>query len=90
MQKCDSLQPTTSERGFIHTLEGILKGGEWVCGERFTMADVYVGSQVDWGLGFGTMPSRPAFEDYAARLRERDACEAAKAIDNALIEKAGK
>ena len=39
---------------------------------------------------FGTMPSRPAFEDYAARLRERDAYEAAKAIDNALIEKAGK
>ena len=40
LQKYDSLQPTTSERGFMHTLEGHLKGGEWVCGERFTMADV--------------------------------------------------
>ena len=36
------------------------------------------------------MPSRPAFEDYAARLRERAAYKAAKAIDTALIEKAGK
>ena len=72
----------------LDTLEGHLEGGQWVCGERFTMADVYVGSQVDWGLGFGTMPSRPAFEDYAARLRERDAYKAAKAIDNALIEEA--
>ena len=74
----------------LDTLEGHLEGGQWVCGERFTMADVYVGSQVDWGLGFGTMPSRPAFEDYAARLRERDAYKAAKAIDNALIEEAQK
>ena len=74
----------------MHTLEGHLKGGEWVCEKRFIMADVYVGSQVDWGLGFGTMHSFPAFEDYAARLRERDAYKAAKAIDNALIEEAQK
>ena len=52
------------------------------------MADVYVGSQVDWGLAFGTMPSRPAFEAYAARFRERAGYKAAKAIDNQLIEEA--
>ena len=74
----------------LDTLEGHLDANEWVCGERFTMADVYVGSQVDWGLNFGTMPSRAAFEAYAGRLRERDAYKAAKAIDNQLIGEARK
>ena len=74
----------------LDTLEGHLGSADWVCGERFTMADVYVGSQVDWGLAFGTMPSRPAFEAYAARLRERDGYKAAKAIDNQLIAEAQK
>ena len=72
----------------LDTLEAHLGAGEWVCGERFTMADVYVGSQVDWGLAFGTMPARPAFEAYAARFRARDGYKAAKAIDNQLIEEA--
>lgn len=70
----------------LDTLEGHLGETDWVCGERFTMADVYVGSQVDWGLAFGTMPSRPAFEAYAARFREREGYKTAKAIDNQLIE----
>ena len=69
----------------LDTLEGHLGEADWVCGERFTMADVYLGSQVDWGLAFGTMPSRPAFEAYAARFREREGYKAAKAIDNQLI-----
>ena len=46
---------------------------DYVCGERFTMADVYVGSQVDWGLRFGTIPAGANLEAYAARLRERPA-----------------
>jgi glutathione S-transferase len=70
----------------LDTLEGHLGAGEWVCGERFTMADVYVGSQVDWGLTFGTLPPRPAFAAYAERLQAREAYKAAKAIDNQLIQ----
>ncbi|WP_428028230.1 glutathione binding-like protein, partial [Altererythrobacter sp.] len=59
---------------------------DFVCGDRFTMADVYVGSHVDWGLQFGSIPTRPAFEAYAKRLRERDGYKEAKAIDTKLIE----
>lgn len=66
-------------------LEAHLAGNEWICGERFTMADVYVGSQVDWGLQFGSFPKRDAFAAYAARCQAREAYQAAKAIDNALI-----
>jgi len=69
----------------MDTLERHLAGTTFVCGERFTMADVYVGSAVDWGLAFGSFPSREAFAAYAERCRAREAYQAAKAIDNALI-----
>ena len=49
------------------------------------MADVYVGSAVDWGMQFGTIPTRDSFAAYAERIREREAYQAGKAIDNALI-----
>lgn len=72
----------------IDALESAISGQEWICGDNFTAADVYVGSQIDWGLAFGTMPARPAFESYAARLRERPAYKRQKAIDNDLIAQA--
>ena len=68
------------------TLESHFEGNNFVCGNRFTMADVYVGSQVDWGLTFGTIPPREAFVAYAERLQAREAYKSAKAVDNKLIE----
>jgi glutathione S-transferase len=49
------------------------------------MADVYVGSHVDWGMQFGTIPQRDNLVAYAERFRQRDAYRAGKAIDDALI-----
>lgn len=69
----------------VSALEGALSGKNYVCGDRFTAADIYVGSQVDWGLQFGTLPASPTFNAYAERLRERPAYKASKAIDGALI-----
>jgi len=66
-------------------IEQHLAANDFVCGSRFTMADVYVGSQVDWGLTFGTFPKNATFEAYAERCRQRPAYQAGKAIDNALI-----
>jgi glutathione S-transferase len=74
----------------IAALEGHFAGNDFVCGSRFTMADVYVGSQIDWGLTFGSIPPHEAFVAYAERLQARDAYKAAKAIDNALIEESRK
>ncbi|WP_095011613.1 glutathione S-transferase family protein [Tsuneonella mangrovi] len=74
----------------INAIDGWLGEHDYVCGDRFTMADVYVGSAVDWGLAFKSIPTRPSFEAYAARLRERDAYKAAKAIDMRLIAEAQK
>ena len=54
---------------------------------KFTMADVYVGSLVDWGLSFGTIPPKEAFVAYAERIQQRPAYKDAKKIDNDLIER---
>ncbi len=70
----------------VDSLEQWFAGHHFVCGDRFTMADVYVGSAIDWGLAFKTIPDRPAFSAYAERFRARDAYREAKAIDNKLIE----
>jgi len=70
----------------INALDTWLAEHDYVCGKRFTMADVYVGSQVDWGLQFGTIPERATFTAYAERLGARAAYKEAKAIDMKLIE----
>lgn len=57
----------------------------YIAGDRFTAADVYVGSQVIWGTQFGTLPKRDSFTAYADRLTARDAYKRAAAIDDALI-----
>lgn len=60
----------------IDMLDSWFSDHAFVCGERFTMADVYVGSQVDWGINFGTMPARDSLKSYQARLHERAAYQA--------------
>lgn len=70
----------------IDTLELAAKSASpWLLGEQFTAADVYVGSQVSWGLMFKTLPERPAFVEYATRLRAREAALRAVALDDALL-----
>lgn len=69
----------------MDTLEYALSRNEYVAGDRFSAADVYVGSQVLWGLQFGTIEKRPAFEAYGARLTARPAARRANEIDDALM-----
>ena len=69
----------------VDVLERQVGEGEWITGDRFTAADVYAGAHVDWGLTFGSLPDRPSFQSYAARLRERPAYRRAKARDQQLI-----
>jgi glutathione S-transferase len=69
----------------VDVFEGAVAGKSFIAGDTFTAADVYVGSQIDWGLQFGSLPSRPGFESYVAGLRERDGYKRAKAKDAALM-----
>jgi glutathione S-transferase len=65
-------------------------GRQWWLGDRFSAVDVYLGSQISWGIRFGSLPDRPGFADYAARLAARPAAIRAAEIDDALIAEARK
>lgn len=69
----------------LDVLETLVASGPYLLGERFSALDVYLGSQIAWGIGFGTMDKRPGFEDYVARIAERPAYRKAKEIDAALM-----
>lgn len=69
----------------IDALERAVSGSDYICGDRFTAADVYVGSQIGWGMMFGTIEKRPAFEAYTGRLFERPASVRAREIDDAIL-----
>ena len=71
----------------LATLEAALAGRDYLVGDRFSAADVYVGSHIGWGMIFGTIEKRPAFERYFARLGSRPAAIRAREIDEALMPK---
>ncbi|WP_417609791.1 glutathione S-transferase family protein [Parasphingorhabdus sp.] len=72
----------------VDVLDAKFQADQYACGERFTMADVYVGAQIVWGTQFGTLPDRDSFLAYAKRVTDRSAYLAAKAIDDGLIAEA--
>lgn len=70
----------------VAAIDDWLNSHDFIAGNRFTMADTYVGSHVIWGIQFGTLPETAAFKAYAARLTDRAAYVEAKAIDAKLAE----
>lgn len=72
----------------LSAMEDWLSKNDFAAGNRFTMADTYVGSQFVWGLRFGSIPETPAFKAYVERCTNRPAYAEANAIDAALIEAA--
>ena len=58
---------------------------DYVCGDRFTAADVYVGSQIMFPMQFGMIPERDSFLRYRDRLRQRPAYKRANEIDEKII-----
>lgn len=60
---------------------GAVAAGPYVQGERFTAADVVLGSQLRYGTMFKLVPERPEFTAYLARLAARPALARALAID---------
>lgn len=68
----------------VDVLEQAVSAHPYVAGDRFTAADVYVGSAVGWGTTFGTLPKRDAFAAYWGRLTGREAFVRAARLDDAL------
>jgi glutathione S-transferase len=67
------------------TLESALGASQFLAGDEFTAADLYVGAQLGWLMQFGVVEKRPAFERFVARLSSRPAAIRARAIDDALL-----
>jgi len=68
----------------VDVLEKAVAGKNFLAGGRFSAADVYTGSMIDFMLAFKRLESRPAFEEYVGGLRERPAFKRAREIDAAL------
>lgn len=57
----------------LNTMEKALSPGPFILGERFSAADVFVGSQLMWGMRMKALEPRPAFQKYVGALMERPA-----------------
>jgi len=66
-------------------LEKAVTGRDYIAGGKFSAADVYVGSQIGWGMQFGSLEKRPAFQAYWDRISQRPAAARAREIDDGLI-----
>ena len=69
----------------MKTLEDAVSRTAYLAGDSFTAADLYVGSQIGYGLMFGTIEKRPAFEQYWQRISGRPAFARANKIDEAIV-----
>lgn len=92
--KAVNFEPTIEQRsmlGFgcmedvLATVEGAVENRPYLVGDSFTAADLYLASHLSWGMNFGTIERRPAFEAYVERHLQRPAARRADEIDNALI-----
>ena len=69
----------------VDVLDGLLSARSYATGDRFTAADVYLGSQIGWTTSFGMLPKRDSFLAYLERVQGRAAYQRAVALDDALV-----
>jgi glutathione S-transferase len=69
----------------MDVLENLVTDRDYLVGNSFSAVDVYLGSQIGWGLQFGTMEKRPAFERYWAHVAARPAYLRAARLDDAAM-----
>jgi glutathione S-transferase len=69
----------------LDTLEQAVTDRDYLAGDRFSAADLYVAAHLGFGLRFGTIEARPAFQRYQALHYQRPAQLHAAAIDDAAL-----
>jgi len=57
----------------IDTLEKAITPGPYILRERFSAADVYLGSQIGFGMMMKALEPRASFQSYLGRLSQRPA-----------------
>lgn len=63
----------------VAAFKAALAKGPYLLGDKFSAADVYVGSQIRWAMMFGApgLKGEKVFDDYVARLNARPALQRA-------------
>lgn len=69
----------------LDALETQLARTAYLAGDAFSAADVATGSQIGWGVRFGTIESRPVLQAYWERISARPALQRANDADNAAM-----
>ena len=69
----------------IAALRDLLTSKTYLIGQRFSAADVYMGSHIIWGLTLKTLAPDPIFSAYADHLMARAAYQRANSKDDALL-----
>ncbi len=69
----------------LHALEQAVSGREFLAGDAFTAADLYVAACLGYYMRIGAIAPRPAFVEFAKRHAARPAFLRATARDEALL-----
>ncbi|OYU71456.1 MAG: glutathione S-transferase [Alphaproteobacteria bacterium PA2] len=69
----------------MDTVEAAVAGRQFIAGDRFSAADIYMSATLGWGLQTGGVPQRAAFTDYVAIHASRPAALRAREMDDALL-----
>jgi len=71
----------------VGMIEAVVSEHEYLVGNRFSAADLYLGMELYWAMAAGAIEKRSALERYVARLRSRPAAIRAREIDAGLLRK---
>ena len=74
----------------IKTIDELLSNNEYVLGDKFSAADVYLGSSIHFGLSFKLLPELPSFIRYSEQIFSRDAIKRSEEIDNTIMASSAK
>jgi glutathione S-transferase len=72
----------------VDALEKALTPGPYLLGERFTAADLYIGSQIGFGMMMKALQPSPIFQGYVGRVTARPAHKRASEQGEAILAKA--
>lgn len=70
----------------FRTLRGVLEGGGFLLGERFSAADLYLGSQLGFGTMVGAVEPSPWITGYVMRCQDRPSFKRAETQGAAMIQ----
>lgn len=69
----------------METLAKAVSANEYLAGDKFSAADLYIASQIGFGLRFGSITPRPEFAAYWDRIKTRPANVRAAGMDDILL-----